>query len=578
MDGLSSTTDRVGADLVGAHPASLFAGTGEMYARCRELDWAATPLGPVDAWPISLRTAVSIVLGSSFPSILVWGPELVQIYNDAYIPLIGTKHPAALGAPTHECWPEIEEIQRPIFQRVFAGRSVELTDAPYQLNRGDGSEVAYFKATFIPVLGERGAVAGSLSILFETTSDVRQRPLIAERERLLEAERVARAQVERLNAELQRALSDLRAVLEVVPIGIGISQDPECADIRVNPAFAQQLGVETDVNASKSGPGGEALPFRVLRNGREVPAHELPMQRAARERRMLDAQEYDIVHHDGRVVRLLEYAAPLIDADGTLRGAVGAFIDITERTRLIEAERAARAEAERANRAKAEFLAVMSHELRTPLNAIGGYAELLAMGVRGPVTSAQLKDLERIQRSQRHLLGLINEVLNYARTETGSIQFRFERVDMGTALSSLESLILPQVREKEITFQVAECDPHLSVLADREKLQQILVNLLSNAVKFTDEGGRIEVGCEPAEDGAAVAITVEDDGIGIPADKLDVIFDPFVQVGRARNNPGEGVGLGLAISRDLARGMGGDLVARSTLGAGSAFTLTLPSA
>jgi signal transduction histidine kinase len=239
--------------------------------------------------------------------------------------------------------------------------------------------------------------------------------------------------------------------------------------------------------------------------------------------------------------------------------------------------RAARQQAEDANRAKSEFLAVMSHELRTPLNAIAGYAELLELGVRGPITPEQREDLERIRRSQRHLLGLINEVLNYAKLETGTVRFEVAEVDVADAVRSVESLVLPQMREKALEFDTARCrEPRLTVRADRDKLQQVLVNLLSNAIKFTDPGGRITLSAERR--GALVALVVRDTGVGIAPDKLEAIFEPFVQVGRALNSPGEGTGLGLAISRDLARGMGGDLTAESEVGRGSTFTLTVPAA
>jgi PAS domain S-box-containing protein len=247
-----------------------------------------------------------------------------------------------------------------------------------------------------------------------------------------------------------------------------------------------------------------------------------------------------------------------------------------ERARLFEAEHAARAEAERANRAKSEFLAVMSHELRTPLNAIGGYAELMEMGIRGPVTQQQRDDLGRIQTSQRHLLGLINEVLNYARLETGTVQYDVAEVSVHDALAGVESLVAPQARAKDLTLAVAPVPPALAVRADAEKVRQILVNLLSNAVKFTDRGGRVELACEGAGD--SVHVRVRDTGIGIPADQLERIFEPFVQVRADLTRTAEGTGLGLAISRDLARGMAGDLAAESTLGEGSTFTLTLPAA
>jgi PAS domain S-box-containing protein len=246
-----------------------------------------------------------------------------------------------------------------------------------------------------------------------------------------------------------------------------------------------------------------------------------------------------------------------------------------DNARLFRDAERARAEAEAANLAKSEFLAVMSHELRTPLNAIGGYTELLAMGIRGAVTPEQATDLERIRRSQQHLLGLINEVLNYAKLETGTVHYDIGDVDAPAAVAEVESLVLPQARARRHSLQ-AECDADVVVRADPEKLRQILLNVVSNAVRFTPEGGRITIGARTRGDGVA-EITVADTGIGIPEDKLEAIFEPFVQVGRGLNTPGEGTGLGLAISRDLARGMGGDLVARSTPGEGSVFTLTLPA-
>ena len=239
-----------------------------------------------------------------------------------------------------------------------------------------------------------------------------------------------------------------------------------------------------------------------------------------------------------------------------------------------DAANEARSIAERANRAKSEFLAVMSHELRTPLNAIGGYAELIELGIRGPITAEQRADLDRIQRSQRHLLGLINGVLNYARLETGNVRYEVTDVPVDELLATCEALVAPQARAKQITLIVPPCAPALSVRADEEKVQQILLNLLTNAIKFSDDGGRIEVHCESAED--VVAIHVIDNGHGIALEKLNAIFDPFVQVDSRLTRTHEGVGLGLAISRDLAQGMRGDLTVESTPGRGSTFTLTLP--
>jgi signal transduction histidine kinase len=219
---------------------------------------------------------------------------------------------------------------------------------------------------------------------------------------------------------------------------------------------------------------------------------------------------------------------------------------------------------------------VMSHELRTPLNAIGGYAELIELGVRGPITQEQRDDLRRIQQSQRHLLGLINQVLNYTRVDTGTVRYDIGDVQVREAIESAEALILPQLRAKQLTCTVEPCSADLHVRADPDKLQQILLNLLTNAVKFTNPGGTVRIGCTGRE--AVVAISVADTGIGIAADKLATVFEPFVQVDATFTRAHEGVGLGLAISRDLARGMNGELTVESEVGVGSNFTLTLPAA
>jgi PAS domain S-box-containing protein len=285
--------------------------------------------------------------------------------------------------------------------------------------------------------------------------------------------------------------------------------------------------------------------------------------------------KYRFVRKDGAVRWLEGFARLRTDANGEPVSFLGVSHDVTEREELLEGEQQARREAEAANAAKALFLTTMSHELRTPLNAVSGYVDLLEMGVRGPVTDLQREDLRRIRRASQHLLVLINDILNYARLEAGSVELHLSDVTLTDALSGMEALIAPQLRAKGVAYEYRPCGKNVHVRADREKLDQILLNLVGNAVKFTDRGGQITLSCELLGDGAR--IIVEDTGRGIPRGKLNTIFDPFVQVDRHLTpERQQGVGLGLAISRDLARAMHGDISVQSDAGKGATFVLTLP--
>jgi signal transduction histidine kinase len=232
--------------------------------------------------------------------------------------------------------------------------------------------------------------------------------------------------------------------------------------------------------------------------------------------------------------------------------------------RLRTVAESACAEAEAASAVKTTFLRTMSHELRTPLNAINGYAQIMEMGIHGPVTAEQLSDLASIRRSQLHVLEMINAVLRYATLESGQVEYVLDSVRLSEVMTEAVALVTPQARERHISITVEPCEPDDMIRTDEQKLRQIVVNLLSNAVKFTDHG---ESGLE---------IHVRDTGIGVPSDKLEEIFQPFVQVSSSYTRSHEGSGLGLAISREFARGMGGDLTVESVPGEGSVFTVRLP--
>ncbi|MHB1224176.1 MAG: ATP-binding protein [Gemmatimonadaceae bacterium] len=737
----------------------LFAGAGEVRALCRRLDWSATPIGPVERWSRSLRAAVQMIMASGIPGVVLWGPRLIQIYNDAYAGIIRAKHPRALGRGNQEVWPEVWSINGPIFEQVLAGETLTFADARYPLERtGAGAGVTddvYLSVSFSPILDDDGTVGGALAIMVETTTSVQHRALEDDRERLLGALRVEQ--------------SRLAAVFEQAPTFLAVLRGPTHVVTRINDAYQRLVGHRDIVGR----PLAEALPEAVEQGfvaildgvaasgepfiGRELPILIQRTPGAPAEERFLDfvyqpLREIDaegatvvtgIVAHGsdvteqvlarraveragdratrlqaltadlaattapddaadvvvaqgaratGAATGLLALLAPTPDSadeesdrflvivrqvglDGVLQAADGRYpigvpgpaaecirtgeaifcasgedviarypdlLEVWERIRtqalatvplvvadrvsgamsftfdeprpfppeerafflalgrqcaqalerawLFAAEReshqraeralaeaeAARGRAEEANRARADFLGVVSHELRTPLNAIGGYTELLELGIHGPVTQEQRRALARIQTSQRHLLGLINSVLNYTRVEAGAVHYDTGPVPLHEVLATCEALIAPQLSEHGLELENVACDAGLRALADRDKVQQIVLNLLSNSVKFTEHGGHVEVVC--IGNGGRVQIHVADTGRGIPAEQLERVFQPFVQVDAKLTRTQGGVGLGLSISRDLARAMGGDLTAQSALGVGSIFTLTLPRA
>ena len=251
---------------------------------------------------------------------------------------------------------------------------------------------------------------------------------------------------------------------------------------------------------------------------------------------------------------------------------------VAQRTRELElalqGEQAARKEAEAANRIKSELFARLSHEFRTPLHAVSGYLEILQQNIHGNLNEEQRRDVERIHQAQEHLLTLVNMILDFAKLEGGPIELSMAEIPIEETLRGAEALVAPQFAKKGVRYAHRPGDAELSVFADREKVQQIVVNLLANAVKFTSAGGVVELDWRVEDE--TLLVRVRDTGVGVPEDKIEQIFEPFVQLRAPGSVPTGGTGLGLAISRDLARAMGGDVTASSTVGIGSVFALTLP--
>jgi PAS domain S-box-containing protein len=353
--------------------------------------------------------------------------------------------------------------------------------------------------------------------------------------------------------------------------------------LQLRPRSGDPIGVL--VNGVRHERDGVACYDCVLMEVRERQKFEEELLRARREAERVSAELAAQKQQLEEANRQLEAQANELELQQQqlqeLAGELADRADALERTndqlrsQTEEAEQL-RAEADAANEAKSSFLAVMSHELRTPLNAISGYTAILDMGIHGPVNEAQRDTLGKIDRSQRHLLRLINEILNLARIEAGHIDYQIVDVEVAALVAGVTPMIEPQLESRGIAFHV-QVEPRLAVRADTDRAQQVLLNLLSNAAKFTAAGGVVTVSAATASAAPGqVEILVSDTGVGIPEDKLEAIFDPFVQVDTRGHRTAEGTGLGLAISRDLARGMGGDLTAHSVPSAGSTFVFRLP--
>ena len=485
------------------------------------------------------------------------------------------RHVVAAGAPV-----VIEDARiHPLVcdnRATLAGRVVAYAGAPLRAPDARGGHVVgsvcviddvprAWSADDLRVLEELAAAAADEIDWRDTVTEA----LDAADRDLAASERRAGA----LAAQLERQLAELETVYAHAGVGLCVL-DHELRWVRINERLAEINGVPAADHLGRNihevlptiSDDAEALLRRVLATGEP----------------MLDVElEGETPAQPGRRRVWREHFLPLRDRCGAVIGINVVCEEITERrradaerARLLDAERVARADAEAASRAKSEFLATMSHELRTPLNAIAGYVELLELALYGPVSEEQREALGRIRRSQQHLLRLINEVLNYARIEAGAVRYRLADVPVAAALAAAESLVQPQARAKGLTLRVPACDPELTARADGERLQQVMLNLLSNAVKFTEPGG--EVVLDHAADGGRLLLRVRDTGIGVPTAELERIFEPFVQVDGRLTRTQDGAGLGLAISRDLARGMGGDLTVESEPGRGSTFTLVLP--
>lgn len=454
------------------------------------------------------------------------------------------------GRTAKEVVPDLEAHWFEIYGRVAStGESVRFVEGAEALGR-------WFDVYAFPLHREPDLVA----LLF---TDVTQRHQNEQ-------------EMARLSAAERARVAELETLLDVLPIGIGIALDPECRDIRVNAGFAQMLGLSPEDNASKTAdPGERPENFRVLDDsGREVPDTELPMQVAAREGRAVLERELSVAFADGRIVRLLEYAAPLFDDKGATRGSVGAFVDITERRAAAEELARAKEAAEAANRAKDNFLAALSHELRTPLTPVLMAAEDLCGDPALPKTVHET--LCMMRRNITLEARLIDDLLDLTRIARGKFALRLQRGGAHALMDLALEIVQEDAQSKQQAIELDLRASRTRLHCDPARLQQVFWNLFKNAVKFTPEGGCIQIRSFDGPD--RIIVEVSDTGIGIAADALERIFLPFEQAATAAEHRFGGLGLGLSISKAIVEMHGGSIIASSRgLDQGATFRVELPA-
>jgi PAS domain S-box-containing protein len=568
----------------GAH--TCLAGGGEMGALMRAIDWSTTPLGPVESWSQALRAIVSMMLANRFPMLLWWGPDYVQLYNDAYAPVPGTKHPKSMGQRACDCWPEIWHILRPLIDTPFdGGPATWMEDILLEVNRHGFLEETHFTIAYSPVPDEAAprGIGGVLATVHEITEKVvGERRIVALRDlgaRAAEAKTAEQACVI-AGRTLANHAKDIPFALLYL-----IDRDGKRARL------AWSAGIDR----------GEAARPRVVELADAAdPACGWPLAEAMRREEMVSVEDlaarfgavppgpWSDPPHAAVVVpvrsnKVHELAALLVAGVSPrlrLDELYRSFLDLVAaqvataiaNARAYEEERK-RAEAlAEIDRAKTAFFSNVSHEFRTPLTLMLGPLED-ALAAPAESLPVHRDDLALVHRNSLRLLRLVNTLLDFSRIEAGRVQASFEPLDLAAATADLASVFRAATDKAGLSLTV-DCPPlGEPAWVDRDMWEKIVLNLISNAFKFTLEGG-IAVRLHRA--GGSAVLEVEDTGTGIPETEIPRLFDRFYRVEGARGRTQEGTGIGLALVQELVRLHGGAVRAESTHGKGSRFIVSIP--
>ena len=584
---------RTGEPAGAASHEQWLANGGEMGALIRSLDWSKTAIGPVETWPQSLRTAVSICLNSRFPILIWWGPEFVKIYNDAYRQVIGSKHPRSMGARGRDVWPEIWDIIGPMLEGVLReGNATWSDDQLLMLERNGYPEECYFTFAYSPIRDESGGVGGVFSAITETTERVlSERRLHALRElaACTNETRTVREACDGIAAALARASAD-------IPFALLYLLDRDGTSARLAAAAGIAPGgcaspwvislspAESSADAGDKQPAGWPL-ARVAKSGEPTAVADLLTRYgslvpgdstdAPAEAIVMPVPPSGQPQLAGMLIMGINRHRRLDEAYRTFFGLVaGSVATAIASARSYEEERE-RAEAlAELDRAKTAFFSNVSHEFRTPLTLSLAPVEDALSDVENPLPEAQRERLEIVQRNNLRLLKLVNTLLDFSRIEAGRVHAVFEPVDLAAHTAELAAVFRSLIEHAGLRFEV-DCPPLPEpVYVDRTMWEKIVLNLLSNAFKFTFTG-EIAVKLQ-AGDGGTVVLEVRDTGVGIPEDELPRIFERYHRVHGQQSRTYEGTGIGLALVQELIRLHGGSISVESARDSGTCFTVRLP--
>ena len=553
---------------------TILSGGGEMGMLMRSIDWSTTAVGPVETWPQSLRTALSILLETGFPMYIAWGRDYTQFYNDGYRPILGsTKHPMAMGASTRETFAEIWAIIGPMFQGVMEGRATNVVDFMLPLDRHGFAEECYFIFSYSPIREESGQVGGVLVTVTETTARVLGERRLKTTQALAAETREAKTVAEA--CEIAARVVDTKgADLPFSRIYL-LAEDGQAAvlagasgDVPAGLTLPETISLEHDVLAAAVRSGrpevlmfGAAPPHGALTTAASAPGHIVAVPIA---RHGLDRPLGLLVA--GTSARLL-FDDAYRDFLMLVASQIGAAIAAAQA--LEEAQARADALAE-LDRAKTAFFSNVSHEFRTPLTLMIGPTE---EALSSPDKTLRGEELETVHRNELRLLKLVNTLLDFTRIEAGRVSATFEPTDLATLTADLASAFRSATERAGLQL-IVDCPPLAApVYVDRGMWEKIVLNLLSNAFKFTFQGS---IGVALAATDTHVELRVRDTGIGIAPPDLDHVFDRFHRIERAAARTHEGSGIGLALVRELVAIHGGTVDVASVLREGTVFTVRLP--